>query len=128
MGATIKASGVSLIDSNSTSATTTKTNVAIDLSQNATQPKFEQVGAGVTKIYDLFGTVSNWTTGSSLTINLASDNSASSTAAVALHEGSAAPNTIWSDRSASAHSVSTSDWINGYLLKNFTTNATSYSK
>ncbi|MDE1919613.1 MAG: hypothetical protein KGH56_02825, partial [Patescibacteria group bacterium] len=125
---TNEASGVSLLDSNTTSATTTKTNVTIDLSQNSTQPKFEQIGAGSSKTYALFGTVSNWTTGSSLTINLAADSSASSTAAVALHEGSAAPNTIWSDRSASGHSVSTSDWVNGYLLRNFTTNATSYSK
>ncbi|MDE1919525.1 MAG: peptidoglycan-binding protein [Patescibacteria group bacterium] len=122
---TNEASGVSLLDSNSTSATTTKNNVTVDLSQNSVQPKFEQIGAGSTKIYDLYGTVSNWTTGSSLTINLASDGSATTTSAAATVDTS---NVVWSDRSASSHSISTADWTNGYLLKNFTTNATSYSK
>jgi len=36
--------------------------------------------------------------------------------------------TIWSDRSSTSHSVTSTDWTNGYLLKNFTSNAISYSK
>ena len=67
----------------------------------------QQIGAGMSKTYALYGTVGGFTTGSSLTISLAQDTSLSTT------------NVQWSDRSTTA---------NGYLLKNFTTNATSYSK
>ena len=83
-----------------------------------------QIAAGMTKTYDLYGTVAGFTTGSTVTISLASDSSAVANAAA----GSVTGNVVWSDRSAITHTTTTSDWTNGYLLKNFTSNAVSYSK
>ncbi len=85
-----------------------------------------QIAAGATKTYDLYGTVAGFTTGSTVTISLASDGSAVANAAAA--SVSTPNNVIWSDRSAIGHSTATTDWTNGYLLKNFTSNAVSYSK
>ncbi len=85
-----------------------------------------QIAAGLTKTYDLYGTVAGFTTGSTVTISLASDGTAVANAAAA---SVPTPNSVvWSDRSAIGHSTATSDWTNGYLLKNFTSNAVSYSK
>jgi hypothetical protein len=123
--------GNNLLDNTTTSATTTSTAITIDLTKNATQPKHQEVAAGQTKTYSLYATVAGFgATGSTLSISLAADT------AVAAYNGSAdatnvvpgSPNTIWSDESASGHSISTSDWTNGYLLKNFTANTTSYSR
>ncbi len=125
------ASGNNLLDSTSNSATTTGTTVTVDLTKNAQQAKYQQVAAGSTKTYDLYGTVSGYgATGSTLTISLAADGGVATNGSA---DGtspavSGTPNVIWSDRSASGHSVSTFDWTNGYLLKNFTSNALSYSK
>ncbi len=123
---TDEASGVSLTDSG-VYATSTISTMTFNLLTNTTAPQYQQVAAGATKTYDLYGTVNNWTTGSSITISLASDSAATSTTAAATVVNNLS-NVVWSDRSASGHSVSTSDWTGGYLLKNFTTNATSYSK
>lgn len=117
------ASGNNLLDNTTTSASTTGTTITVDLTKNATQAKYAQVAAGGTKTYDLYGTVAGFTTGSTVTISLASDSST-----VANGIASASGNTSWSDRSANSHTISTSDWTNGYLLKNFTSNAVSYSK
>ena len=117
------ASGVNLLDSNTTSASTTATTITVDLTKNSTQAKYAQVAAGATKTYDLYGTVAGFTTGSTITISLASDGST-----VANGIASASGNVSWSDRSATSHTITTTDWTNGYLLKNFTSNATSYSK
>ena len=119
-------SGTNLLDSNSTSASTTASTITVDLTKNATQPTYQQIAAGATKTYDLYGTVTGFTTGSTITLSLASDSSHVANAAAASVTGS--PNVVWSDRSATTHSTSTSDWTNGYLLKNFTSNAISYSK
>jgi hypothetical protein len=116
-------SGTNLVDNTTTSASTTATTITVDLTKNATQPKYAQVAAGATKVYDLYGTVTGFTTGSTITISLAADSSP-----VANGVASASGNVSWSDRSASGHSISTTDWTNGYLLKNFTSNAISYSK
>jgi hypothetical protein len=113
-----------LLDNTSTSASTTQTTITIDLTKNSTQPQFNQIAAGATKTYDLYGTVANFTTGSTLTISLASD----SVAVPPVGEALVNKNTIWSDRSAAGHSLTTADWTGGYLIKNFTSNATSYSK
>jgi uncharacterized glyoxalase superfamily protein PhnB len=121
------ASGNNLLDNNTTSASTTGTTIIVDLAQNNTQATYAQVAAGATKTYDLYGTVSGFTTGSTITISLASDGSATTTAKAAQQTG-ANVNTVWSDRSAASHSLTTADWTNGYLLKNFTSNATTYSK
>ncbi|MHB0865541.1 MAG: peptidoglycan-binding protein [Minisyncoccota bacterium] len=118
------ASGTNLLDNTTTSASTTASTITVDLTKNATQPKYAQVAAGATKTYDLYGTVSSYgATGSTITISLASDGSA-----VANGIASASGNTSWSDRSAISHSITSTDWTNGYLLKNFTSTAVSYSK
>ncbi|MBU6214890.1 peptidoglycan-binding protein, partial [Patescibacteria group bacterium] len=117
-------SGTNLLDNTTTSASTTATTITVDLTKNSSQPQYQQVAAGATKVYDLYGTVSSYgATGSTITISLAADS-----ATVANGAASASGNTSWSDRSASGHTISTTDWTNGYLLKNFTSNALSYSK
>jgi hypothetical protein len=119
------ASGNNLLDNNTTSASTTGTTVTIDLSKNATQAQYQQVAAGATKTYDLYGTVGGFgSAGSTLTISLAGDGSPVANGTATTTSG----NVIWSDRSATSHTIATSDWTNGYLLKNFTSNATTYSK
>ncbi len=120
------ATGVLLVDNNSTSASTTINTITVDLTQNASAAKYQQVAAGATKVYDLYGTVTGFTTGSTVTISLAADSSALAANVAASGGG----NTSWSDRSgvAGVHNISTADWTNGYLLKNFTSNAISYSK
>ncbi|MFA6969187.1 MAG: peptidoglycan-binding protein [Candidatus Paceibacterota bacterium] len=123
---TDEASGVNLLDSG-TFATTTGTTITVNLRTNTSAAQYQQVAAGATKIYDLYGTVTNYTTGTSLSISLASDSTATTTASATTVVDSNA-NVVWSDRSAASHTVSTADWTDGYLLKNFTTNATSYSK
>lgn len=128
------ASGNNLLDNNTTSASSTGTVITVDLTKNATQAKYQQVAAGQTKTYDLYGSVSGYgAAGSTVTISLAADGtvadangSADASSAVASTGGTVY--TIWSDRSANSHTVSTPDWTNGYLLKNFTSNAISYSK
>ena len=119
-------SGTNLLDNTTSSASTTATAITVDLTKNSTQPTYAQIGAGLTKTYDLYGTVAGFTTGSTITISLASDGSHVANAAAASVSGT--PNVVWSDRSANSHTTSTSDWTNGYLLKNFTSNATTYSK
>ncbi len=121
---TDNATGLTLLDS---TVSPTATKAVLNLNANSTNPKYQQVGAGATKIYNVIGTVSGFTTGSTLTLSLASDSTATTSAAVATQIGTN-NSTIWSDRSAGAHTVSTTDWVNGYLLKNFSTNSVSYSK
>lgn len=118
------APAVNLLDNTTTSASTTATAVTMDLRLNSTQPTFQQVAAGATKTYALYGTVAGFTTGGTMTISLASDGSAITPAA----NSTVSANTVWSDRSSTSHSLTTADWTGGYLLKNFTSNATSYSK
>ena len=121
-----EASGNNLLDNKTSSASTTATAVTVDLTKNATQPQYQQIAAGATKTYDLDGTVSGWTTGASLTISLAQDTGAPhANAAAASVTGT---NVVWSDRSATSHSVTSHDWTSGSYLKNFTTNSVSYSK
>ncbi len=127
------ASGVSLLDASGANqyASTTNSTVTVNLPYNQTASEYQQIAAGATKTYDLYGTVAGYgSTGSTLTISLASDASATTNATATAASG----NTIWSDRSASPHTspsvgvTSSSDFTNGYLLKNFTTNATTYTK
>lgn len=87
----------------------------------------QQVGAGQTKTYELRpGTVSSWTSGASLTVSLAQD-----TAYTPNDQASnllSANNIVWSDRSATSHTTTTGDWTNGYLLKDFVSSVTSFSR
>jgi hypothetical protein len=117
-------SGTQLTDAATSTLGTAGTSVTFDLTTNSTQPQYQQVAAGQTKTYDLYGTVSGFTTGSTITLSLAADTSSVGNAI----PGAVSGNIVWSDRSAASHSVSTTDWTNGYLLKNFTSNAISYSK
>ncbi len=83
-----------------------------------------QVGAGSTKSFEVKGTVTNWgAAGDSLTISFAEDTAAEVTATSVSHPGEL----VWSDRSATSHTTITADWINGYLVKNFSDDVQSYS-
>jgi len=84
------------------------------------------VGAGSTKTFTLrAGTYTGtWGTHNSITVRANSANSSVATNAAA---ASVSGNYVWSDRSAAAHSTSTSDWTNGYLLKNLTDGTYSFS-
>ena len=121
--------GNSLLDPSSY-ATTTSSTATIILPANSTAAKYQQVAAGATKTYDLYGTVTGYTTGSSITIGLAADTSLQSNLAANSSTAYTSANyhVVWSDRSATSHSVSTSDWSNGYLLQGFTSSTISYSK
>lgn len=119
-------SGNSLLDSNTTSASTTGTTITIDLAKNATQAQYQQVAAGATKTYALYGTVASYgAAGSTINLSVATDASALSANEAAT---TGTGNFEWSDRSATSHSVSTTDWTNGYLVKNFTSSAVGYTK
>ena len=77
----------------------------------------EQVGAGSSRTYELRpGTVTGWgDSGDQITIQFAEDTDVVTNAAAAdLHSGD---NFVWSDRSASSHTTVTTDWTNGYLVK-----------
>jgi len=126
------ASGASLFDTGTYASTTGITGaqtIMVDLPlNNNTLAKYQQVAAGATKIYNLYGTVSGYgAAGSTVTISLASDGGPVANG-YASGASPVAGNTKWSDRSNTSHSVTSTDWTNGYLLKNFTNNAISYSK
>ena len=108
-----------------TATSTTATSITVDLTKNATQPTYQQVAAGATKTYHLYGTVAGFTTGSTITLSLTQDTGTPAANAAA---ASVSGNVVWSDRSSTSHTVSTADWTNGVLLKNFTTTSVSYSK
>ncbi len=76
----------------------------------------EQIGAGSSKTYEIRSTVTGWgTAGDSVAISFAEDTSAAVNAgAASLHSGQ---NFVWSDRSAASHTTATTDWTNGYLVK-----------
>jgi len=79
------------------------------------------------KIYELKGTVTGFSTtsGDSITVSFKQDTAAGLTAGATTvgADGTYAADQgiIWSDRSASAHTITTSDWTNGYLLKDMST-------
>jgi hypothetical protein len=97
----------------------------------------QQIGAGVTKTYELTAGTFTWSVaGSSVTVSLAQDTGAiaggNNYAYDAAHVSGV--NLVWSDRSATGHSTGgyttgsgTKDWTNGYLLKNFVNDVTSYT-
>ncbi|MDO8408263.1 MAG: peptidoglycan-binding protein [bacterium] len=115
--------GVNLLDNTSTSASTTATQITVDLTKNAVKAKYAQVAAGVTKTYALYGTITTGTTYNA-TLSLTSDTSAIANEPATTGTG----NFEWSDRSYVGHAISTADWTNGNLLKNFTSTAVTYQK
>ncbi len=84
------------------------------------------VGAGSTKTFTLrAGTYTGvWGTHNSITV---SANSADGSVAANAAAASVSGNYVWSDRSAASHDTTTSDWTNGYLLKNLTDGTYSFS-
>lgn len=123
-------SGIDLIDNGTTVETTGVTGsqiATIDLLTNTSLATYQQIAAGQTKTYDLYGTVSAYgAAGSTLTISLAAETSSTPAANAAATTGLG--KTVWSDRSSASHTISTPDWTNGALLKNFTNSQISYSK
>ena len=121
-------SGVSLLDANvNAKGATGSQTVTINLNANGILTKYQQVAAGATKVYDLYATtVAGYTTGSTISVGLASDGAYTANAAAA--SLTAGNNVVWSDRSSTSHSITSTDWTNGYLLKNFTGSQISYSK
>ena len=90
----------------------------------------QQIGAGQTKTYELIATVSGWAQYGTLSIGLVQDTVAAAQNDQELNvisNNSGQNNIIWSDRSATGHSTTTTDWTNGYLLKNFVNDVTSYT-
>jgi len=93
------------------------TTLAICPDASCTIGEAQQIGAGSTKTYELrASSVSGWgNAGDDLTIRFTDDTSeVANAAASALHAGQ---NMVWSDRSATSHSTTTTDWTNGYLVK-----------
>lgn len=85
------------------------------------------VGAGTSKTFQLFGTVTGWgDTGDSITITFAEDSSSTVTASSATFT---TEELVWSDLSitGAAHTTITADWTNGYLIKDFSDDVESYS-
>lgn len=87
----------------------------------------EQIGAGSSKTYEIHGTVTGWgTSGDSLVISLDDDDS-SFTANATANSLRTSNSIVWSDVSTIPHTTATSDWTNGYLLKDLANDVTSYS-
>ena len=75
------------------------------------------IPAGTTRTYNLYGILSGLASGSSATLSLTPDKSPVTNTVAASVIG----NVVWSDRSSAytIHSLTTPDWTNGYLLKDF---------
>ncbi len=74
------------------------------------------IGAGQTSTFGLYGSVSGWSTGDTLTVGLAEDIAQTPSASVST-VSSFGNNFIWSDRWILPHSLASSDWTNGYLVE-----------
>lgn len=73
------------------------------------------------KTFEVRGTVSNYTSADSdsMTLKFKQDTTATSTASAATTIAQNNYN-VWTDRSASGHATTTTDWTGGYLLKDMT--------
>jgi len=85
----------------------------------------EVIAKGSTNVYSLRATLTGYTASAdddSITVKLNSDSVLSditNTAAGVIAEGDGKNNFVWSDNSATSHSVASSeDWTNGYQVKN----------
>lgn len=70
------------------------------------------------KTYEMRGTVTGWGSGDSITLRFKQDSAATPNANSATINANSY--NTWSDRSATNHSTTSTDWTNGYLLKNMT--------
>ncbi len=100
-------------------ATSSPYTIAIcpDSSCTASPGTAQQIGAGSSKTYELrAGTLSGWgASGDSIVITFKDDNGVVANNTAANLHGPA--NMVWSDRSATSHTTATTDWTNGYLVK-----------
>ncbi len=74
----------------------------------------EVIGAGTTVTYGLYGTVTGWATGDSISVGLVEDTSAVTAQSSAALTSS---NFVWSDRALLPHTTTSADWTNGYLVE-----------
>ncbi|MDD3285479.1 MAG: hypothetical protein PHG95_02490 [Patescibacteria group bacterium] len=88
----------------------------------------EVIAKGSTNVYSLRATLTGYTTGAdddSITVKLNSDSSADLVSGTAGTQNTVAfatidqnDNFVWSDNSATSHSLTSLDWTNGYQVKN----------
>lgn len=85
-----------------------------------------KVGAGQTKTFVIrASSIASWGTGASVSVRFANVDASPIANGTAL--AAASNSYVWSDRSATNHSTTSSDWTNGYLLKNLTDGSYSYN-
>ncbi|TSC87079.1 MAG: Uncharacterized protein G01um10148_184 [Parcubacteria group bacterium Gr01-1014_8] len=103
---------------NDTAVDVSGTTIAVCPGVSCVIGEAQQIGAGSSKTYELrSGAVTGWgSAGDSISINFTEDSNdpITNAAASSLHSGDAF---VWSDRSANSHTTTTTDWTNGYLVK-----------
>ena len=111
----ITGGGSTAVNSAVANATSSPYVIAVCPDVSCTDGEAQQIGAGSAKTYELrAATVTGWgAAADAVTINFTEDNAAVVNAAAASVTG----DIIWSDRSATSHTTATSDWTNGYLVK-----------
>ncbi|MDE1966354.1 MAG: hypothetical protein KGI41_03905, partial [Patescibacteria group bacterium] len=125
---TMSASGFQLFDQANPSVALNATGVNADNNGNVkiVPDQVISIPAGSSKTFSLkAATISGWASGASIVVKFATPSStwyAGTTAS-----GVAGNGYVWSDRSATSHSTSTSDWFNGYLLRDLVSGVYSYT-
>jgi hypothetical protein len=125
-------SGFTLYDVTSGTATALNASAVNTVSNGNVAILFDtlqQVGAGSSKTFELrAATLGNWTSGAAISVSLAQDTAYVANAAAG--SLTATNNVVWSDRSATNHAsagLTATDWTNGYLLKDFVNDITSFT-
>ena len=113
-------------DLNTTAANATTAGLVAFTIGTTLTDDIQQIGAGSSKTYEITGTVTGWNaSGDSAVFSITDDTTAAGSAnASSLAHGA---NFVWSDRSATSHTTITTDWIGGYLLKDLSSDAYSYT-
>lgn len=116
-------SEVSLYSASGGLVSTPYINALFDEDGNGTSSGGEErtVSVGTTRYFVLRGTVDSVASGASVSTRLGGDSAvaamtAAMDAAFNIDSDPAHDDFVWSDRSAGAHSTSTADWANGYLV------------
>ncbi|MBT4209314.1 MAG: hypothetical protein HOE19_00115 [Candidatus Komeilibacteria bacterium] len=90
----------------------------VKLLVGAVDDDVERVGT-TTKNYEVRGTITGWgQSADEITVGFKQDVAAATNAAADTQNGSYY--NVWSDRSATSHTTATTDWTNGYLIKEMT--------
>jgi len=86
-----------------------------------------QISAGTTHTYVLKGTVTGSSSSDSVQVSLAGDSAALSatTETLADARADAQDDFIWTDRTATSHAITTTDWISGFRVKGLPSSNTS---